>query len=457
MTAPWDHLPPVDHPLSAAPHQESGLPTSLPVIIIGAGLAGCWLAHLLAERGVKVTVLDRHNQPAGGASGNPAGIVKPFVTRQPGTAMSFHVLAHQFLVERLQRYKLAQRAEFHASGVLQLVENAYPGASEFQNVNAVTTTQLAGTDIHSKALYFTDSGWLNPSALCKALIDNPNIALKRNTTVLSIDPAQSAADQHHLDRNVERRTWEITLHDNSRMLTEHLVIATGEAFDLIPTGKYLPLTPARGQISEFQLAHNVKTPACVVSGKHYVIPFGKSVLVGATFQRNVTDASVNQTDHEENLAGLSNLMPSLKVNPQASAGYAGVRATTPDRLPVVGPMPDLAECEAVYADIRHGKALSRFPALPTIKGLYLLSGLGSRGIVTSAMSAHLLADYLMGLDQPASALISILPPSAPSAFARYNPQTSDAMTKGSLADWTPVLNPVRFLIRDLKRGMTRHG
>lgn len=45
--------------------------------IIGAGIAGSALAHALARRGFDVTLIERHPQAAQGASGNPAGVVRP--------------------------------------------------------------------------------------------------------------------------------------------------------------------------------------------------------------------------------------------------------------------------------------------------------------------------------------------------------------------------------------------
>ena len=47
------------------------------VLVIGAGLAGCAISERLAARGWRVDLFDRHTAPAGEASGNLAGIVRP--------------------------------------------------------------------------------------------------------------------------------------------------------------------------------------------------------------------------------------------------------------------------------------------------------------------------------------------------------------------------------------------
>nr|WP_232316415.1 FAD-dependent oxidoreductase [Candidatus Burkholderia verschuerenii] len=48
-------------------------------IVVGAGLAGCAMTSRLASRGWRVTLIDRHAQPARDASGNPAGVFHPIV------------------------------------------------------------------------------------------------------------------------------------------------------------------------------------------------------------------------------------------------------------------------------------------------------------------------------------------------------------------------------------------
>jgi tRNA 5-methylaminomethyl-2-thiouridine biosynthesis bifunctional protein len=66
-------------------------PRALPVavreaIVIGAGLAGCALVERLAARGWHVTLIERHAQIASEASGNPAGVFHPLMTRDDNVA-----------------------------------------------------------------------------------------------------------------------------------------------------------------------------------------------------------------------------------------------------------------------------------------------------------------------------------------------------------------------------------
>jgi tRNA 5-methylaminomethyl-2-thiouridine biosynthesis bifunctional protein len=96
--------------------------------------------------------------------------------------------------------------------------------------------------------------------------------------------------------------------------------------------------------------------------------------------------------------------------------------TTPDRYPMVGAVPDVDYCRQTYAELRHGRVGQVFPAARYQKNLYLLGGLGSRGLTTSGLCAELLASLLMGEPLPMQATL-------------YQ-----------------QLHPARFLIRQLRRG-----
>ncbi|MGI4858349.1 MAG: tRNA (5-methylaminomethyl-2-thiouridine)(34)-methyltransferase MnmD, partial [Janthinobacterium lividum] len=55
-------------------------------IVIGAGMAGCAIAERLAARGWQVNLIDQGTGPATAASGNPAGVFHPMITRDEGLA-----------------------------------------------------------------------------------------------------------------------------------------------------------------------------------------------------------------------------------------------------------------------------------------------------------------------------------------------------------------------------------
>ena len=402
MILPWYRLP-----SKTPPPAGDGVSD---VTVVGAGLAGCWIASELAERGRHVTLVERSSQIAAEASAAPAAVVKPFVTRNAGQIDAFYAAALAYLQQRLASNNLANVAAYINCGVLQLSQHRYPSQPGYVGLTAQQAAQHTGSRTNTGGILFKAAGWLNPRRLCKALCEHPNITLHLNTAVLAIEPLRDT-------------TWQINCDaQNPPIIARQVVWSAGAALANLPATADLPLQPVRGQLSRFALRASSPPLRCVISGNHFVIPADQATIVtGATFDRGDTNTTVRLQDHQRNLAALHVLLPELQIQPQALTGFAGVRATTPDRLPIVGPMPRLDIYQQVYATIRHGKAMHHYPDALYHDNLSVLGGLGSRGSVTAPFCAALLADWLCS-PQPQSPLL----------------------------DWITLLHPARFCIRQLK-------
>jgi tRNA 5-methylaminomethyl-2-thiouridine biosynthesis bifunctional protein len=129
-------------------------------------------------------------------------------------------------------------------------------------------------------------------------------------------------------------------------------------------------------------------PAATAWGGYAVpLPGSGGVLFGATHDRGDEAADLRPADHARNLATLAAALPNLaaRLDGVSLEGRASVRAVTPDRLPSAGPVPGS-------------------PA-----GLYVLSGLGSRGFAHAPLLAEHVAalalDAPSPLPAPAQALV----------------------------------------------------
>jgi tRNA 5-methylaminomethyl-2-thiouridine biosynthesis bifunctional protein len=142
----------------------------------------------------------------------------------------------------------------------------------------------------------------------------------------------------------------------------------------------LPLSPVRGQIS---LAETSIPPGAAIWGG-YAIPTRTGVLFGATHDRGDTAVDVRIEDHRRNLETLRQARPRLAdgLDPALLGGGAGLRAVTPDFLPLAGPVPATGEA---------GQDQS---------GLYILSGLGSRGLCAAPLLAEHIAATALGFASP---------------------------------------------------------
>ncbi len=407
---PWFNLPDASEcgwrlPTSGEQGKSSGVPS---VAIIGAGIAGLSAAFALQRIGYHVTVFDASDRCATGASASPAGIVKPYVTRQPSDAMRFYQNAYAVLMDWL--VELGDASSYSEMGALQLKAEGYASNDVQQIVNAERASDIAGVSIDESAMWFRQAGWLSVQVLCEALLAD----VQRHGATFTPDHAL-------IDLSRADEQWQLSFQQQPSAYFEHVILASGT--DLL-NEQWLPartLIPARGQLTGFK---NSTAIATVISGRHYAIPDEETLWVGATFDRGDRDTAVRVSDDDHNRNGLMDMLiedcwhdPLIDETP--TAHYVGVRCTTVDRFPLVGPLPDFHKARSVYQDLHHGRNPSQYPTPKMQPGLAVLAGLGARGVVASPYCASLLSDWLTGGHQ--------------------------------LRDANRWVSPLRNLIRELKR------
>lgn len=401
---PWFNLPNAADCGWRVPTNHDKASGGLNVAVIGAGIAGLSAARALQAIGYSVTVFDASHQCATGASASPAGIVKQYVTRQPSDAMRFYQNAYAVLMAWLN--ELGTASSYRPIGALQLKADGYQSSDVLQTVNAELASDIAKVSIKSSAVWFTNAGWLSVRTLCEALMAD----LKTKGATFKPE---------HMLNGLKRENnhWQLNFQQQPPAFFEQVVLANGTGLlsnQWLPSGS---LIPARGQLTGFK---NDTSIATVISGQHYAIPDRDTLWVGATFDRGDSCDDVRAADDERNHDGLSDLLTqSTPVNSTPTSHYVGVRCTTVDRFPLVGPMPDFDAARNTYHDLHHGRDPSQYPTPNIQPGLAILAGLGSRGVVAAPYCASLLADWLTGGQQ--------------------------------LRDANRWVSPLRHLIRELKR------
>jgi tRNA 5-methylaminomethyl-2-thiouridine biosynthesis bifunctional protein len=386
--------------------------------VIGAGLAGCATGHELARRGWAVTLLERRAGPAAEASGNPAGVVMPRPEAQASPAGGFYLHAWLHGLRLLERY--AEAADWRPEGVLQLAVNErrterYPRFIEAYGLpdalvrwlSEDETASAAGIGLGFPALYYPGSGWLAPAGLCRVLIDRPGVTLRTGIEVAAIE--RSADGWRALDAA-------------GGMVAEAPVLVLANAASARCFLPWLPLIPARGQLSRIDADPTSARLRTVLYGKGYVIPArdGRH-LIGASLVSGDADPDLRPAEDTANLKRLESLLPKLSRTRAGTlcGAFAAVRATTPDRLPLVGAVPDVSAFRNDPGRPERGRRRVELPR--SVPGLYLLSGLGTRGITIAPLAAELLASLIDG---------------EPPSLAR---------------DLVAAVDPARFLLRERKR------
>jgi tRNA 5-methylaminomethyl-2-thiouridine biosynthesis bifunctional protein len=121
------------------------------------------------------------------------------------------------------------------------------------------------------------------------------------------------------------------------------------------------------------------------------------VLVGATYD----ESSDPSTDPLNDLSNAGRLARALGWDPATIArccdsAVVGMRWNSPDRLPLIGELPDTERVIAMDPELLRN---DRLP-VPRNAGLFMIGALGSRGLLWSVLGAQIIAAYLEGWPSP---------------------------------------------------------
>jgi len=406
---PW-YLPPrIDHPSSA--------------LVLGGGIAGCATARALAERGIPVTLIERHRELAREGSGNPQGILYPKLSKQYSPLAQFGLMAllhasryhQQFLDSAGSRcgVLVLPASEKQCRDFAQIAAQ-YP-LELVQLIKGTALSDVAGIALRAEqGLFFPQLGWTNPPSACNALADHPLIERR----IARIDSLV-----------YEKKNW-LALDDDNGVVASApvVVIAAANHSNQFSQTRHLPLKAIRGQISCLPATAASRALKTVICGEGYLAPVGNGIhTLGATYNIGETASDVREEDHRTNLRQLEKTDVAAAAlftatDPSSLSGRAAFRCTTPDYLPIAGPAPVQENYLRDYALLRKN-ARAHIPVAGSCwPGLYLNCGHGSRGLSYAPLCAELLASEVCGEVPPLS------------------------------LELRQAVHPGRFIIRDMKRG-----
>lgn len=389
-------------------------------VVVGAGIAGANVAHSLALRGWRVTVVAP--EAGGGATladvddadaadadpsdevvnvGHLAAALTPLVARDDNArarltrAGALRALVRWApwmdgnVVARTGTLQLAKSAGKEAD--LQATVDALGFPSDWvRAVTAEEASDIAGTPIPRGGLYFPDGLRVRPQALCERLLAHPGITrvTARVASLRQVDTSKEAGTQSaDAPPLAGSQVWQ-ALDANGAVLAvaESIIIAnsTGAPQLLRRTSSASP-PPARfydqlavaGQITTLPANSSDwgPPPRCIVAGEGYVLPpVDDQCVTGSTYVYDVTTSRATLEGTDANLARATHLLPSIAPVTRdipGLGGWAGWRAVVPGRLPVIG----------------------EWPAAP---GVWLATGYASRGLTWSALAGDIIAAALEG-------------------------------------------------------------
>ncbi|WP_261533382.1 bifunctional tRNA (5-methylaminomethyl-2-thiouridine)(34)-methyltransferase MnmD/FAD-dependent 5-carboxymethylaminomethyl-2-thiouridine(34) oxidoreductase MnmC [Burkholderia multivorans] len=371
-------------------------------LVIGAGVAGCAVVERLAARGWNVTLIERHERIASEASGNPAGVFHPLMTRDDNVASRLTRAGFLYALARWRALEAGGHAFARSThGMVHLAESADDFARMRDAFDALGAPSDYATLLDTDAaraylnlpvahggLLFPHGGAVWPAALADAQCAAAGDRVQRMTRTEVARLERNGDEWHALDAH-------------GRTLAQAPVVVLANAGDAVRLAglRHVALQPVRGQLTLLPAGSASPLP-CPAIGDGYAVPLDDgTLLIGATFEPDDVDPAIRVAGHAENLERVRRLLPGLIDDVPALdtlRGRVAFRWVAGDRLPLIGPLADEAQAVANARALSGAKARD----LPRMPGLYGAFGYGSRGLVWAALGAELIASQLDGEPWP---------------------------------------------------------
>ena len=390
-------------------------------IVIGAGLAGAAVSERLAARGWQVDLIERRALPAAPAAGRYAGVFHPHISRDDcflsRVARSGYLYALSRWVALEQAgagFSWARCGVLQRAGDVQRRERMIDAMAvlkfppEFaQYLEQAEAEARSGCRLAGGGWWFSGAGWIRPLSLIAAQLGAAGAALAPHFGTAVHAVARSGGE------------WRAFAGDGSLIAAAPvLVLANSNG-----TPRLAPMEAAlaqvRGQVT-YVPAASMAAPRVVLTGSGYVLPaFDGIVVTGSTYDRDNDDPEPQVQGHEANLRRLAHLLPHAELALDASKldGAVGFRCVAPDRMPLIGAMPDMDAAREQKGALS-GAQLADLPRSP---GLYCASAYASRGLIWAALAGEMLASLIEGEPLPLE------------------------------GDLTDAVDPGRFLLRQARR------
>lgn len=406
---PLDSTPaPYKFPYFVPYNRQTNLNNS-DIAIVGGGIASLFLALSLLERGKTVTLYCQDERLAQNASGNLQGAIYPQLSDDDERNIRFYVHSFDYALQRLNQLAQAVNFEHHFTGValyayndktqqkLEKIAEQGWDMNLFQLCSAQQLTEKIGLSVKNSGAFIASGGWISPVQL-----------VQNGFTYLETLGLKIVLNHRVENPKFEQNKWHWQYQDQ-RFSHQTLILANGHTLTEFHQTAGIPLYPVRGQVSQVPTNRDLQQLKCVVCYDGYITPMSakQTHCIGASHLRDNSDTIFSLIEHQQNLAKLQNNLTACdwtkSIDISQNQGKVGIRAAFRDRIPMAGAVSNFTyqkeQFANLYNQLRRKEKIEQAECYPN---LYLLAGLGSRGLTTAPLLAELLASQICGEPQPLS-------------------------------------------------------
>jgi glycine/D-amino acid oxidase-like deaminating enzyme len=345
------------------------------VIIVGAGIVGCACADALSAAGLQVTLIE--SGPVGGGA-TAAGMGHLVVMDDNAAELALTSRSLQ-LWRELAADRPAQH-EYSNCGTLWIAADDEELEAAAAKQATLRAAGLASEMLDAAALYRAEPV-LRPGLAGALMVPGDALVYPPKSAQILLERAQSRGARLVRARVADLATKSVVLDDGQRLSADRILLAAGmDSLRLLPD---LPLRAKKGHLLiterypdfiRHQLVELGYIKSAHASDGDSVAfnlqprPTGQ-VLLGSSRQFDRADREIDQAILRKMLVHAAGFVPSL-ASLKALRCWTGVRAATPDGLPLLGPHPARTD-------------------------LWLATGHEGLGITTALASAELLAAQIL--------------------------------------------------------------
>jgi tRNA 5-methylaminomethyl-2-thiouridine biosynthesis bifunctional protein len=355
------------------------------IMIIGAGLAGCYVARLMADCGWQVILLESEKSCALIGSGNAYSVLYPKLSAHhaPFTEMLHQAYPYAFSVwsEMISHHP-------HLGRLSPLWQE--PDAF-YDELAVYLKDSKQWFDVSDRQLIFKKSLMMNMPQLCEYLLDHEQIEIHYGCHA---DTLKYAENEWHI----------------KGFSAANCVIANGYLANQFCQTQDVGIKGMRGQMTHVDELYQQNMIYCK---QGHILPAWKGVhAIGASFNNHLDTTPCLQDD-------LDNIEPwqsffQTKLRPVG--GWVGIRGVSLDHVPVVGAVADANKFYSTFKIWQHHANQVLPDKMPNHPGLFIFTGFGSRGLVTIPWLADVLKKMIT--EEPMWTSNHLLQALSPARFLR---------------------------------------
>lgn len=328
--------------------------------VVGSGIAGASIAYQLKRRGHTVAVIDRAPL-CSGASGAAGAFISPMIGK-PNPLKTFINDAFDYSTTL---FKELVGNGFIQNGVLRLPKDE----KDKPSFDALEQFIELPYERRGEGYFFKAGGLIPPDVILPALLEGCDCYFDYHIDALNRD---------------ESGLWQFEGFE-----ARNVILSTG-GYELPLSFPFPIMRGVWGERirieTQTRTTHNYHKKVSVSTTVN-----GNQLLIGATHKKN-HDWSIDEEAPKELLKKAEEILPI--ESPKVLELKAGMRPGSVDYFPILGAVPDIEKNIQDFESIRHGSRVPR-ERLHYVPGLYLHTGHGGRGFVTSLKSADILAERIV--------------------------------------------------------------